>query len=180
MLTTPRWIRAVPAIAVSLTTFLCLGTPAAATVERVADLNPGSVGSFLSNITVYAENVLFGAYTQATGTELWRYDGTNVVLVRDINDTADDLGFGVMEGNDSFPAWLTPFDGQVLFSAFDPYRGGELWQMDGLTATRAADINPDADDSVKLWPNSSWPQELTAFEGGPLFQRERRQRQHQL
>ena len=137
--------------------------------QRVADLNPGSVGSFPSNLTVYAESALFAAYTQAIGSELWRYNGTNIALVRDINETADDIGFGVLEGNDSFPAWLTHYKNKLYFSAFDPRRGAELWQYDGLSATRAADINPDNDDTIKLSPKSSWPRELTVFNNNLYF-----------
>ena len=145
------------------------GEAAGAELRRVADLNPGSVGSFPSNITVFADAVLFGAYTQATGVEPWRYDGTNIMLVRDINNTTDDIGFGVKEGNDSFPAWLTILNEKLYFSAFDPYRGGELWQYDGVNATRAADINPDANDNLKTNAFSSWPQELTVFNEALYF-----------
>lgn len=136
--------------------------------HRVADLNPGPVGSFPSNMTVFGGGLYFSAYTFPIGRELWRYDGHSIALATNINDTADDIGGGLLEGNDSVPQWLTPFEGALYFSAFDPRRGGELWRFDGTNAFRAADINPDADDTIKFNPNNSWPSELTVF-GGALY-----------
>src|SRR5258706_15870757 len=77
---------------------------AATGATLVADINPGPTGSFPSNLTVHANNLFFNAYTLDTGRELWKYDGTNVALVADINDTRHDLGGGISEGNDSLPA----------------------------------------------------------------------------
>jgi ELWxxDGT repeat protein len=136
---------------------------------QLADLNPGSGGSFPSNLTVFASSLFFNAYTLSTGRELWKTDGTNITLVADINDTSDDIGGGVREGNDSLPTWLTPFNGSLYFSAFDSRRGAELWKYDGTNVTRAADINPDASDTIKLSPNSSWPSELTVSKGALYF-----------
>src|SRR5688500_3108974 len=70
---------------------------------RVADINPGSVGSFPSNMAVFANSLYFGAYTFNTGRELWKYVGNTIVLATNINDTADDIGGGLLEGNDSVP-----------------------------------------------------------------------------
>src|SRR6187551_2353567 len=84
----------------------------------IADLNPGPTGSFPSNLTASADFLLFNAYTLETGRELFKTDGTNITLVADINDTKDDLGGGVLEGNDSLAAWLTPFNGAIYFSAY--------------------------------------------------------------
>jgi ELWxxDGT repeat protein len=134
------------------------------TATKISDLNPGTAGSYPSNITVFAKNVFFSAYTLSTGVELWRYNGTNISLVKDINETADDIGGGIMEGNDSIPSWLTPWGNFLYFSAYDARRGGELWRTDGTTTTRVADISPDANDTIKLFaPYSSWPSELTLF-----------------
>jgi ELWxxDGT repeat protein len=138
-------------------------------LRLLADLNPGAVGSFPSNITVFANSVYFGAYTLETGRELFRYDGTNITLVADINETKDDMGGGVMEGNDSLPSWLTPFNGALYFSAYDPRRGAELWKLNGTVPARVADISPDVNDTPKFFPNSSWPAELTVLNNALYF-----------
>lgn len=135
----------------------------------VIDLNPGTNGSYPSNFTAFAESIDFSAYTVPTGRELWRLSGTNVSLVRDINDTADDLGGGFLEGNDSVPQYLTPFGSNVYFSAFDPHRGGELWRDTGTNASRVADINPDSNDNIKTSPNNSWPNQLTVLSNTLYF-----------
>lgn len=137
--------------------------------RRVADLNPGSAGSYPSNMTSFASSLYFTAYTLATGFELWKSDGQTIQLMADINDTADDIGFGVKEGNDSIPSWLTEFNGVLYFSAYDPYRGAELWRYNGTTASRVADISPDMNDMEKFNPNSSWPNQLTVFNNALYF-----------
>lgn len=137
--------------------------------RQIADLNPGIQGSYPTNLAVADGSLYFKAYTIPTGWELWRYDGTGIFLVKDINDTFQDLGGGVLEGNDSQPAGMTEFLHRVYFSAFDPRRGGELWVTDGTNTTRVADINPDANDTIKNEPKSSWPRELTALNGSLFF-----------
>ena len=142
---------------------IVIGARGAANVQRIADLNPGVVGSFPSNITVFANSLYFGAYTLATGRELWKYDGTNVTLVMDINETQDDIGSGVKEGNDSLPSWLTPLNDWLYFSAYDPRRGAELWRHNATTTQRVTDISPDINDTIKFMPNSAWPSELVVL-----------------
>ncbi len=144
---------------------------AATGARLLADLNPGAVGSYPSNFSSFGGTLYFSAYTLSTGTELWKYDGTNITLAADINPTADDIGFGIKEGNDSIPDWLTEFDGQLFFSAFHPGSGGELWRYDGNQAVRVSDINPDLDpDSTNsVLQNSAWPYQLTVFNDSLYF-----------
>ena len=160
----PLFVIAVMAIAGAASS----ATAQEGTFRRIADLNSGSVGSFPTNLTVFADSLYFSAYTLQTGRELWRYNGSNIVLATNINDTADDIGSGVLEGNDSIPDWLTEFDKALCFSAFDPRRGGELWHYDGTNGVRVADINPDANDMIKSNPKSSWPRDLTVV-GSVLY-----------
>jgi ELWxxDGT repeat protein len=136
---------------------------AATGARLLADLNPGSVGSYPSNFTGFGGALYFSAYTLQTGFELWRYNGSTVTLAADINPTADDIGSGVLEGNDSIPAWLTEFGGQLYFSAFHPARGAELWRFDGSQAARVSDINPDLNDAIKVVQNSAWPYQLAVL-----------------
>ncbi len=123
--------------------------------QLITDLNPGAGGSFASNLTVFGSFTYFSAYTSSTGRELWKYNGDTISLVADINDTKTDLGGGLMQGNDSLPGGFTVFNGALYFSAYDARRGDELWRYDGTQVTRVADINPDANDTIKSSPNSS-------------------------
>jgi ELWxxDGT repeat protein len=149
--------------------FLCHTHLLAAGARLIADLNPGPVGSYPSNFTSLGDTLYFSAYTQSNGFELFRLDANTITLAADINPTVDDLGSGVFEGNDSFPTWLTAWNGALYFSAFEPRRGGELWRYDGTNATRISDINPDANDAIKLMPANSWPQELTVLNNAIYF-----------
>src|SRR5690348_4999998 len=66
--------------------------------RMIADLNPGTNGSFPSNFFVYKNSLVFSASTPATGRELWGVNGTNIYLIQDINSTVTDLGGGVFVG----------------------------------------------------------------------------------
>lgn len=141
----------------------------ASTAQLVTDLNPGATGSYPSNFTTFQNSLFFSAYTLNTGIELWRFDGTNVTLVSDINPTADDIGFGVLEGNDSLPAWLTPWGDRLFFSAYEPRRGAELWSYSSAGVARISDIAPDVNDTIKVLPNNAWPAQLTVFNNALYF-----------
>jgi ELWxxDGT repeat protein len=137
-------------------------------IQQITDLNPGTNGSFASNLTVYASSLYFSAYTVETGRELWKYDGRVITLVSNINDTVRDIGFGTIVGNDSDPYGFTVYSNALYFTAFDPRKGGELWRCDGTVASRAADINPDPNDTIKVDPANSWPNGLKVF-GDELY-----------
>ena len=156
-------------IATALWVLFAPSSALGAGARLAADLNPGAVGSYPSNLTAFLGQVYFSAYRLDTGVELWRSDGSSIALAANINPTADDIGTGTFEGNDSIPAWLTGFNGQLYFSAYDPMRGAELWRYDGSQAARVADLNPDPSDAVKLSPNNSWPRELTVLNDALFF-----------
>ncbi|HSL19290.1 MAG TPA: ELWxxDGT repeat protein [Methylomirabilota bacterium] len=72
------------------------------------------------------------------GSELWTSDGTAAGTVQVI-----DLASG---GGNSYPSYLTPFNGQLLFLANDAVSGGELWITDGTAAgtVQVVDLAPGA------------------------------------
>jgi len=138
------------------------------TFRRIADVNPGALGSFPSNFITFNGVAYFSAYTYELGRELFSYDGVSVTLVSNINDQTHLDESGQQVGNDSVPDNFTLFNGELYFSAYDQRRGGELWRFDGTRATRVTDINPDLNDTIKIFPKSSWPQELTVM-GNALY-----------
>src|SRR4051812_17427991 len=158
----------IAAIWLTCSIVVCAQTPQL-TARRIGDLNPGSEGSFPSNLTVVASALYFDASTPATGSELWMYDGSQARLAADINDTVATDGLGGSFGNGSSPQWLTGFNGALYFEGFDPRHGAELWRYNGSVATRVADISPDQNDTVKPNPNSSWPSNLTVFNNALYF-----------
>ena len=85
------------------------------------------------------------------GNELYRYNGTTVSRVTDINP-----GIG-----SSSPSNLTAFGGSLYFTAFDPTFGTELWRYTNPVLTRVTDINPNAGSSDPLF--------LTVFTNGLYF-----------
>jgi ELWxxDGT repeat protein len=151
-----------------LTVLPWIGRAQEVTYRRVADLNPGGVGSFPSNFVTFNGASYFSAYTLELGRELFKYDGANVTLVSNINDQVHIDESGQQVGNDSAPDNFTIFNGLLYFTAYDQRRGGELWRFDGTRATRVTDINPDLNDTIKIFLKSSWPQELTAM-GNALY-----------
>jgi ELWxxDGT repeat protein len=96
------------------------------------DINPGSGGSgngfHTGEIVVSGSYLFFTAYTDATGTELWRSDGTaeGTILLKDID-----------QGNnpdDIVPAQLTDVNGTLFFTDGDEFTGTELWKSNGTAA----------------------------------------------
>jgi len=97
--------------------------PTEAGTVLVKDIAPGSVGSFLGSFA-NVNGTLFLVARGATGSDLWKSDGTEVgtVLVKDLPP-----------GN-SGPYDLTDVNGTLYYAAHDGTHGYELWKSDGTEA----------------------------------------------
>lgn len=121
----------------------------------VKDINPGSVDSYLYDLTPANGQLFFTVDDGVHGKEVWKTDGTaeGTVMVSDI-----------LPGSDSsYPQYLVFHNGAVYFSAEAGIEGAELWKTDGTeTGTvMVKDIYPGD------W-NSSSPYNLTSV-GNMLF-----------
>jgi ELWxxDGT repeat protein/cysteine-rich repeat protein len=92
--------------------------------KRIADIRPGAADSHPYGLTALGRSVIFQAFRDDVGTELWRSDGTEAgtVLVRDIRP-------GKASSN---PYGFTRFKDAVMFQA-DGGNGTELWISDGTS-----------------------------------------------
>jgi ELWxxDGT repeat protein len=113
----------------------------------VKDINPGSVSSQPSEMTVFDGKLYFRASdgNNAHGTELWCTDGTEAGthMVKDIspgNGNSDPSGFTVVNG----VLYFSASDGTTSSS-----HGTELWRTDGTEAgtKMVNDINPGKQSS---------------------------------
>src|SRR5438309_6343035 len=105
------------------------------------NINPG-VGSSPTGFTVFNGALYFAASDGDLGLELWKSDGTNTVMVKDINTGP----------NGSSPSGFTVFNGALYFAASDGNLGLELWKTDGTVGgtVLVKDINPGANGSFPL------------------------------
>lgn len=123
------------------------------TDDVLNDIFPGA------RLTVVNGALYFVARDVVHGFELWRFDGTNAVMVEDI-----DPGSG-----SSSPDHFETFNGDLYFSASDGENGTELWKTvsTGTGAELLADLNPGVTDLG--YPDSSYPGDLTVFKGALYF-----------
>jgi uncharacterized repeat protein (TIGR01451 family) len=95
----------------------------------------------LRNPTLVGNTIFLSAYSDATGTELWKSDGTaaGTVLVKDIRP-----GTG-----GSFLYNLINVNGTLFFIAYTETNGQELWKSDGTAAGTilVKDIRPGSEYS---------------------------------
>ncbi len=121
----------------------------------VADIWPGTNGSFPTDLTAAYGKVFFNANDGTHGSELWASDGTagGTYLVSDIAPGP----------SGSNPDYLAVVNGLLFFAADNGVSGIELWCSDGSAAgTRlVSDISPG--------PASSLPQQLTGYNGYLYF-----------
>ena len=94
-------------------------------------------------LTVVGQNLFFRAASSgsmATGRELWKFDGTNFFLVKDIRAGSTDTD----------PSRLTAVGQLLFFEANDGIAGTELWVSDGTAngTTLVKDIYPGVGQSI--------------------------------
>lgn len=126
----------------------------------VKDLNPGAADSWpgvSTGLIEFGGGLIFEAYTNAAGYELWKTDGTpaGTVLVRDINPGT--------EG--SSPLEIVNVNGAIFFRAdngLPQTNHRELWKSDGTEGgtVMVRDINPSGE---------SVPSGFTELNGMLLF-----------
>lgn len=112
----------------------------AAGATLLADINPGSDGSFI-NEAVELDGKLYFTSSDSEGSELWVFDpAAGVASSIEINTDP--------RGGSSSPDTLTLLNGRLYFRANDGVHGQELWVYDPESgAMLAADINAGSGSS---------------------------------
>ncbi|MDA8745963.1 Ig-like domain-containing protein [Rubripirellula amarantea] len=128
--------------------------------ELLGDLNPtlSDQGSDPQSFVQVGSLTFFSANSAATGTELWRTDGTTAgTSVIDIRE-----GFG-----SSFPDELINVGGTLFFSAQDEGGNKELWKSDGTVSgtVQVKNIFP----APSVYERNSSPSHLTNVNGTLFF-----------
>jgi len=95
----------------------------AAGTYMIADIDPGTSGSYPNGFVAFKGRIYFNANNDVNGAELWSTDGTaqNTGMLLDINPGP----------SGSNPFFLTVKDAALYFQADDGVDGPELWATDG-------------------------------------------------
>lgn len=125
----------------------------------VQDLYPGAGRSEPCWLTAYAGDLYFSAYTEATGRELFRYNGTTIQLVADIAPGSassnpkfaptDKLVYPEMWDDSPDRFSFIELNGKLYFAANNGINGNELWSYDAATNTAVMvwDVNAGIENS---------------------------------
>ncbi|HEX2956039.1 MAG TPA: ELWxxDGT repeat protein [Chitinispirillaceae bacterium] len=146
--------------------------------KMVSDINPGPNSSYPDNMVEFNNKLVFFAYTDALGYELWITDGTSsgTTLIKDCNPGAAHgqiyTGTTYTSGGNNHPYLIVQnhyspivYKNKLYFFASDGINGYELWSTDGTTAgtQMVYDINPGTG-------NSLFPRDYAyIFGDGPQF-----------
>jgi ELWxxDGT repeat protein/VCBS repeat-containing protein len=134
----------------------------AAGTSMVRDIRSGSSGSGIKNLVNVNGTLYFVADEGTNGAELWKSDGTTAGTVMVSNIVSGSTG--------SAPESLTNVNGTLYFTADNNSNGRELWKSDGTAAgtVLVKDIFTGT-DGASSQPNSSFPTQLTNFNGTLYF-----------
>jgi ELWxxDGT repeat protein len=129
---------------------------------RVMDIRPGAEGSQIQNIVQVGVLIYFVADDGAHGREIWVSDGTpsGTHILRDVNPG---LESSIKNGLYRYPPYLIPGGPGILFLAWEPAHGEELWMSDGTEAGTRLVFD------LALGPRSSYPELGVATQSMALF-----------
>jgi ELWxxDGT repeat protein len=138
------------------------GTVSIDTTHMVKDINSGSKGARLSELTGVGGEFFFVADNGGSGRELWTSDGTpdGTEMIRDIRPGEE--GAIAPGGIGSHSGWFTAVEGVLFFAANDGENGYELWKSDGTAS------GTEMVEDIRPGPEGSRPGGLTDV-GGALF-----------
>lgn len=134
------------------------GTPAGTGVVSAPTAGSNGLRASYGMVEIAPGTVLLAGDDGVRGVELWRSDGSlaGTQLVADLH--------GRSWTASSWPQWFSELaPGRVVFRAYEPVHGHELWSSDGTPSGTAllADLEPGAD--------SSNPMYCAALDGVVLF-----------
>jgi trimeric autotransporter adhesin len=123
---------------------------------RIADIRPGTSGSFPSNFIVFNNQLFFSANDGTLGRELWSTNGSGAQMVKDINP-------GALSGiNTTYLYKIISYNSSFYFQAFSLSSiDNEIWKSDGTNGgtLKVLDIYPGPDgcspNSFTLLPNDN-------------------------
>ena len=99
-------------------------TPVVAIVSRGYSIRP-------TELTIFNGDLYFSSMAPGKGVELWRFDGSGVGVVANINPSGS-----------SSPENLIAYNDALYFTADDGSHGRELWKFDGTQASIVQDLIP--------------------------------------
>lgn len=132
---------------------------------KVMDPNTGATVKNPAGFAVFGNKLVFSAEDSA-GIEPWSWDGVAFPgRIDDINQVANTgCQVGPPCPGDSTPADFTVFGNKLVFSAFEPANGRELWSWDGVNPPSRTDINTN-----NTGQDSSSPMDFKVFANKVFF-----------
>lgn len=120
------------------------------TLTQISNFDNVGSGNRATGFIEFANNLYFIAHEATTGRELYRYDGTTVSMVQDLNPGA---------GNGVYPTRPVVLGDTLYFGGDDGVTGMELWKYDGTTMALVVDLLPGGlsqpryfhSDGTRIW-----------------------------